>query len=397
LHHSLKYLSSQHFSSFPPQFPFKHNIIPPSNKAGFLIAKGTPLKIRPSTYTPPGENQIIVKNGAIAINPYDFAIQTAPNLLVSWITLPFILGTDVAGSVVEVGPGVTRFQPGDRVVGLAAGLIKASNRSSECGFQEYTVLRTNLTSSIPASLSYESACVLPLGLSTAACALFQKDYLALPFPSLSPTSSGKTVLIWGGSTSVGCNAIQLAVSAGYEVISTSSPKNHLYLKQLGASECYDYNSPHVVRDIVSAFKNRSCAGAVSIGQGSLGKCIDILGAVKGGKKFISQVSIDIPPDAMPKSALGIPPFVLQFAYKTIAGNIKARRNGVTAKFVNGGDLLGNEVGRAIYVDFLPGALKEGRFVPAPEPQVVGRGLECVQEAVDMSVKGVSARKMVVSL
>jgi hypothetical protein len=129
----------------------------------------------------------------------------------------------------------------------------------------------------------------------------------------------------------------------------------------------------------------------------VGQCIDILGAVKGGKKFISQVSIDIPPSAMPKSALGIPPFVLQFAYKTIAGNIKARRNGVTAKFVNGGDLFGSEVGKAVLVDFLPEALKKGSFVPAPEPQVVGRGLECVQEAVDMSVKGISARKLVVSL
>ena len=63
-------------------FPFKHDIMAPSNMAAFLVTKGTPLKVQPSTYTPPAENQIVVKNGAIAINPYDSGIQTVPNLLV---------------------------------------------------------------------------------------------------------------------------------------------------------------------------------------------------------------------------------------------------------------------------------------------------------------------------
>jgi D-arabinose 1-dehydrogenase-like Zn-dependent alcohol dehydrogenase len=366
----------------------------PSNDAAFLIAKAAPLKLQPSTYTQPGENEIVVKNAALAINLYDWIIQDAPGLVVSWVQLPFILGTDVAGEIVEVGEGVTRFKIGDRVVALAVGLDKRSNRSCEGGFQEYTVLRQNLTSAIPHSMSYETACVLPLAISTAACALFQKDYLALPFPTTSPTPSGKSLLIWGGSTSVGCNAIQLATAAGYEVITTASPKNHTYLKKLGAAEVFDYNSDTIVREIISAFRTRTCAGAVSIGAGSFQKCTEVLGECNGNK-FISQVSIDIPP--FPKSALGFPVFIVSMLGTMIAGNIRARRNGVTFKMVIGSDLVANEVGKAIYQDFLPKALEEQKFVPAPEPQVVGKGLENLQKAMEIGRKGISAKKLVVTL
>jgi NADPH:quinone reductase-like Zn-dependent oxidoreductase len=368
----------------------------PSNQAAFLTGRHVPLKVQASIYTSPGENEILVKNGAVAINPYDWAVQGTPGLLVPWVKLPFILGSDIAGEVVEVGKGVTRFKKGDRVVAHAAASVKTVNRASEGGFQEYTIVRNNLTSTIPPWMTYEVASVMPLGLSTAACALFQKDFLALPFPTTSPTPSGKTLLIWGGSTSVGCNAIQLAVAAGYEVISTASPKNHAYLKSLGATEVYDYRSKTVVADIVSVFKSRNSAGAVSIGQGSFKKCIEILGSVKGNR-FISMVSFHVPPDTLPKGTLDFPPLMAKVAYQMLSGNLKARVNGVTSKFVNGSTLMGNEVGKAIYEDFLPRALAEGKFVASPEPHVVGKGLKHVQEAMYLNKKGVSSKKLVVSL
>lgn len=84
--------------------------MPSSNLAAFLDAKDTPLKVKPSTYTPPASNEIVVKNAAVAINPYDWIIQTAPSLVVAWVKLPFILGTDVAGEVIEVGKDVMRFR-----------------------------------------------------------------------------------------------------------------------------------------------------------------------------------------------------------------------------------------------------------------------------------------------
>ena len=51
----------------------------------------------------------------------------------------------------------------------------------------------------------------------------------------------------------------------------------------------------------------------------------------------------------------------------------------------------------LYVDFLPSALAEGRYVAAPEPLVVGTGLECIQAGFDTQKKGVSAQKVVIAL
>jgi len=63
---------------------------------------------------------------------------------------------------------------------------------------------------------------------------------------------------------VGCNAIQLAVAAGYEVFTTCSPKNFDLVKELGASQTFDYNSKTVVKDIIHAFQNKTTAGAISV-------------------------------------------------------------------------------------------------------------------------------------
>jgi len=55
------------------------------------------------------------------------------------------------------------------------------------------------------------------------------------------------------------------------------------------------------------------------------------------------------------------------------------------------------VGKAVFENFLPKALEEGKYVAAPEPLVIGKGLELVQEAFEVLKKGVSAKKVVVSL
>ena len=340
----------------------------PSNAAAWLTApKARPLEIKSASYTPPGENEIVVKNGAIALNPVDWARQAMGDALFSWTTYPCILGSDVAGEVVEVGKSVTRFKTGDRVTGLALGLT--SNRPDEGAFQAYTVLPAHLTSPIPKSLSFESASVIPLGISTAACGLFQKEYLALQFPSTPPKkSTGETVLIWGGSTSVGSNAIQLAVAAGYEVITTASPKNFDYVKKLGASEAFDYKDETVVADIINALKGKTSAGALAIGNGSADPCIEIIEKSEG-KKFVALAN---PPSGEPPAGVGV-------------------------KFIFGSDLKDNEVGPAVWVDFLPKALETGSFIAAPDTQILGKSLESIQDAMDVMMKGMSATKAVISL
>lgn len=369
----------------------------PINSAAWAPAiktKTSPLEVKPAPYTSPGKNEIVIKNGAVAINPVDY-VDKELGMIYRWIKYPFVLGSDVAGEVVEVGKAVTRFRLGDRVVGHAAGTDEKRNTSAEGAFQSYTVFLAHMTSPIPSTVSFESAAVLPLGLSTAACGLFQKDQLALQLPMLPLKPTGKTVIIWGGSTSVGCNAIQLAVAAGYEVIITASPRNFDLVKKLGASQAFDYSSKTAVNDIIQAMKGQNCAGALSIGHRSAEACLNVLDKCKGDKKFLSMATYPIP-QPLPQSfvVLRMASYFLP-SFASLYFKSRARRIGI--KFIWGTSLMYNEIGPAIYEEFLPKALANGTYTAAPEPEVVGKGLEYIQAACDRLKKGVSAKKMVVSL
>ncbi|KAI2463363.1 zinc-binding oxidoreductase CipB [Annulohypoxylon bovei var. microspora] len=377
----------------------------PENHAAYLVKAGAiPLEVKPAPYTTPGPDEIVVQNAAIAINPVDYTKQHGGDQMFAWIKYPHVLGSDVAGEVVEVGTGgkaAQLFKPGDRVLGLAVGMDKRSAGASEGAFQQYTVLRSNLATKIPDDLSYERACVLPMGISAAACGLFMKDYGALKYPTSSRKSQdGKTpaevFIVWGGSSSVGSNAIQLAKAAGYEVIATSSPKNFEYLKELGALQVYDYKNPDTIAEITAALQNRTCAGAIATGVGSDEACIDILAAVPG-RKFVAQTTVPLNPATMPKNIIKFIGVMLGFLWWNVKISLTARFKGVTTKFIWATDVVDNEVGEMIYHDFLPGALASGQYQPKPEPQIVGKGLEYVQEALDTSLKGVSAAKVVVTL
>lgn len=181
------------------------------------------------------------------------------------ITYPHVLGGDVAGEVVDMGSDVYRNQIGARVVGHAVGLI---NKTSEGAFQAYTVLLAHIASPLPDTISYESAAVLPLGLSTAACRLFQKDCITLQYPSVPSKIIGKALIFGGRATSVDSNGVQLAVAAGYEVVTTTLPKNFDYVKKLDASQVFDYNSKRIVDKLIDAFKVVIIAGALAVGNGA---------------------------------------------------------------------------------------------------------------------------------
>lgn len=97
--------------------------------------------------------------------------------------------------------------------------------------------------------------MLPLAISTAAAGLYLPGYLGLdlPSPNANPDTEKKkkkTVLIWGGSSSVGATAIQLARASGLNVITTASMSNFAFVRDLGAVAVFDYRSESVVQDIV---------------------------------------------------------------------------------------------------------------------------------------------------
>jgi NADPH:quinone reductase-like Zn-dependent oxidoreductase len=371
----------------------------PANSAAWLPAPHAQLEIKDAPYTPPSADQIVVRGHAVAVNPLDWIAQVAANLTYRWLSYPAVLGSDVAGEVVEVGQDVTRFTVGDRVIGHAVGSDKDSNRASEGTFQRYAVVLERLASPIPASLSYENGAVLPLALSTAACGLFQQDYLGLHHPSADPTPTGETVLVWGGSTSAGSNAIQLAVAAGYSVVTTASPRNFAFVKELGASEAFDYNSPTVIPDIVSAFTSRRLAGAIAFGTTAAPSCVKIVASCKGNR----FVAIATPPVSFAGLARQdgrrreTARTVRRLIGSNVALQLRSRPRGVQIKYIFGTSLKHNEVSHAIYRDFLPAALAQGRYRAAPTPRVIGHGLKHLQRALDIQREGVSAEKIVVTI
>ncbi|MCJ1327619.1 hypothetical protein MMC10_004290 [Thelotrema lepadinum] len=369
----------------------------PTNTAAWIPSSKFPLTISSAPYTSPGPNEILIQNHAVAINPLDWIKQRLGSFLYSHIKYPFILGSDVSGTIAALGPNITSFAIGDRVVAHALGMKENHNRPAESAYQSYTLVSATLTARIPDSTSFEAAAVIPLAFSTAASGLFQKDYLALDPPTLNPKPTGKTLLVWGGSTSVGCNAIQLAVAAGYDVFTTCSPRNFGLVKALGAAQAFDYSSPTVVADIVSALAACTVAGAYTVGTGSAEAALDILGHTNvKGNKFIAMASFPMPYPP-PAGAWAVPKIMASFLPGVVGYVVKGRMRGVGWKFVVGDSLADNEVGEMVWRGYLEEALRMGKFMPAPEPEIVGKGLEHVQGAFKMQIKGVSARKLVVCL
>lgn len=342
----------------------------PSNTAAWQPKPGVPFEIKDTPYTSPSANEIVIKNRALALNPIDFKLQDVA--LFPFLKYPIVLGNDVAGEVVEVGTSVTRFKPGDRVLALAVGVTL--NDSTRSAFQEYSVVLEKLTSPIPDDFSFSDAAVFGVGLSTAACGLFQKGQLGLEHPSLSPKPRNQTVLIWSGASSVGLNAIQLAVAAGYEVFATASPKNFDLLRSFGVSEVFDYNieAKELTKNIIAAFKGKTIAGVYqTAGDASHVVAIsaELFAHVDGNKFFTTTVPLE--EDTIPKG----------FNYGRVFGS----------------SLKDDEVGDAIFRDFLPQALQQGKFKAAPQAEVVGDGLEALQKGLDILRGGVSAKKLVVTL
>lgn len=335
-----------------------------SNEAAWLkAAKDHPLVVESSPYPTPGDDEVILKVGVIALNPMDWMIQAFGNDLFSWLPYPYIGGTDAAGTVVDVGIKVTKFKAGDRVVGLASCF------GGQGAFQWYVPLQSHVATAIPEELSLVDVAVLPLGISTAAVGLYQKDLLDLQHPTLEAKPTGQTLLIWAGASSVGTNALQLAVASGYEVFTTASPKNFDYVKSLGAARVFDYKSPTIVQDIVAAFKGKKSAGALAIHGGAAETIVEIVSQVQGNK------------------------------FVAVAGPVPANvPEGVTARGLNATTIRETEVATVIFDEFLPKALANGQYQLQPRPVVAGDGLGSIQGALDKLKSGAaSAQKLVITL
>ena len=188
------------------------------------------------------DNFILVKTVSVALNPTDWKqLENRP-------TPGALIGCDYAGIVEEVGKGVTKpFRRGDRICGFAHGSNAVYPENG--AFAEYIVVKGDAAALIPDSLSFQEAATLGVGIGTVAQALYQdKKGLGLALPT-KPLSQPEPVLIYGGSSATGSLAIQFAKLSGYTVITTCSPRNFDFVKQLGADLVFDYRDPEAPKAI----------------------------------------------------------------------------------------------------------------------------------------------------
>ncbi|KIX92683.1 uncharacterized protein Z520_11535 [Fonsecaea multimorphosa CBS 102226] len=365
------------------------------NYAAWIPAEKANLVVATAPFPDLSPDELVITNRAVAVNPVDWKIQASGGFGLQY---PGILGEDVAGEVLEVGKNVKRFKKGDRVIAHALGL---GTGNAYGGFQLYPRAKIETVAKIPDDLDFKSAVVLPLSISTAAAGLYLKGTLGLKYPEVGKRLAARTwtlewgegsdlvvetikerrakkdavLLLWGGSSSVGSSVIQLAVASGYDVITTASPANYSYCKDLGASLVLDYHNPDIIPILISLLKENGApvVGAYdAIGtDATVRQCAAVLHGLGGGGTVASVVST---PDRLPKGVK---------AARISSTNIVSQEDGVVAK--------------KIWGDYVPAALQDGSLKAAPAELVVGNGLYFVQGGLDRQKSGVSARKVVITL
>ncbi|KXX78209.1 Zinc-binding alcohol dehydrogenase domain-containing protein cipB [Madurella mycetomatis] len=346
------------------------------NLVAVVTALKSSLTIEERPIPTPGPNEVLIRNEVIALNPIDWKRWVSGYSIQSY---PTILGQDVSGVVVALGPGVTGLQPGDRVIAIADGIHTGA--ITHTAFQNYTVARANCTAKIPNSISTLSASTIITGVTTAAMVLY--DVLGVPLPDLTvkPDQVSKTgdgILIWGGASNVGTMVIQLARQAGITVFATASAKHHDWLRSLGAEVLVDYNSATVVSDVVDAAKKASISIALAVDVVSkpdtLRLSMEILLKAGGGKNRL-KLGHTTP---WPEEVL-------------VSEEMKTA-------WVSGGDVWGRrqDLGAWLYGEAIPAWLANGTVIPGAY-RVIDGGLEGLQTALEVLMGGVSAEKVVVKV
>jgi NADPH:quinone reductase-like Zn-dependent oxidoreductase len=190
------------------------------------------LKLERVPRPQPQEGEVLVRVYAAGVNPVDWKIRAGFMKDFMPAKFPYVPGSDVAGVVEKVGPGVSAFQPGQEVFG----------RSLRGSYAEYALADATALAPKPAALGFDAAAAIPVGATTAWQALFDHGNL----------QPGQRVLILGGAGGVGNFAVQFARWKGAHVISTTSTGNVDFVRALGAETVIDYTRARVadeVRDV----------------------------------------------------------------------------------------------------------------------------------------------------
>ena len=200
-------------------------------KAAYLNTTGPPENIIYGDLPAPkpGPTQCLVKVSAVALNPVDTYIRAG--MIPMPLPSPFIVGCDLAGRVAEVGPGVTRFEPGDRVWGSNQGLLGRQGTFAEyCAVDECWLYPT------PNGVTDEQAAASALVGITAHLGLVRDAKL----------EKGEMIFVNGGSGGVGSNVVQMSKALGARVVATAGSDRKVELcRKLGADFVINYKIQNV--------------------------------------------------------------------------------------------------------------------------------------------------------
>lgn len=201
-------------------------------KAAFITQTGPPEVI---TYgdlpqPKPGRRQCLIKVAAVDVNPIDVYVRSG--VIPMKLSFPFILGRDLAGTVVEAGAGVRGYKPGDRVW--------ASNQGAEGRpgtFAEYAAVDYRWLNLIPEGVSDEDIVSLSLTGITAQLGLVRNA-------ALRPR---EILFVNGGTGGVGACVVQMAKILGARVIATAGTDEKVAAcRDLGADLAINYRTQDVV-------------------------------------------------------------------------------------------------------------------------------------------------------
>ncbi|AMG86919.1 zinc-binding dehydrogenase [Bordetella bronchiseptica] len=203
-------------------------------KAVVIHGHGGPEVLQYDTAFPDpkaGEGDVILRVKATSINYHDvFTRRGMPGIKLDF---PVIMGLDVAGEIVEVGPGVQGWKAGDRVLvdpinraeGGLMGETVHGGLAELCKAREHQLIR------IPDGVSYEQAAALPVAFGTA--------YRMMN--TIGQVQAGEKVLVLGASGGVGVGCVMLAKIAGAQVIACASSEAKMQrLRELGADHVINY-------------------------------------------------------------------------------------------------------------------------------------------------------------
>ncbi|PYH94362.1 alcohol dehydrogenase [Aspergillus ellipticus CBS 707.79] len=190
-----------------------------------------------------GDGEIFIETQFSGVNPADMLHSTLGGIY------PTILGFDFCGTVRKAAPDALD-QPGDVVAGMTpSGLGRPTKYGTH---QQYLVALESMVFPVPPNLPAPHAACLAVVTLAGADALYNLFHFPLPDEPLDQQPP-RPLLIWGASSGVGLTALQLARASGiHPILVTASPSRHDLLRSLGATHCFDYQSPTVVADIKAA-------------------------------------------------------------------------------------------------------------------------------------------------